>query len=81
MRIDFHEFKDLTKISRSHCLKALQPGVLCRSSPSTLLSAAVDENSGELVSKITFLKFCVLQSQKDKGSQLDLCILPGGLMN
>ena len=50
MKIDFHEFKDLSTICRSYSLDALQPGVLCTSSPSTLLCAAIDENSGEMVS-------------------------------
>ena len=45
MRIDFHEFEDLVEICCSYSLDTLQPGVLCTSSPSTLLCAVVEVTS------------------------------------
>ena len=49
MVIDFHELRDLSRISCDYNLAPLQPGPLCTSSGSTLVCATTDENSRELV--------------------------------
>ena len=62
MKIDFHEFRDLGKISCSYSLDTFHPGVLCTSPSSTLLCAAVEATSR--ASKVRHTETLV-QSNKD----------------